>query len=413
MKLLQKINRNYLISSAVVLLAGLAIFYFLVNRIASREILEGLHASETRIVHELQKRETVPRLYPLIEVQKAQETGPSYVKDTTIFDPVENENEVFKELNTFRNINGQNYHIIIRALAVEKKDIVSTLFLSIAFIFLLLVGALYFINKKTTSAVWLPFYRNLAVLKNFSLKENKSISLQKTGITEFDELNRAVSQLTEKVRLDYLSQKEFTENASHEIQTPLSVILMNLEELMQQKLPEKELAKIYQTYEAARQLSTLNSHLLLLTKIENEQFEAEKTVLNEVLRKRLEAFRPLFDDAGLEVKTEITGTFQVNMHRVLADVLINNLLSNAIKHNRPKGDIHITVSENRFTVCNTGNPEPLNEKEIFNRFAKKDSRGLGLGLAIVKRIGNTHRLTIDYEFFAGKHCFTLGRESRP
>ena len=412
MKLLQKINRNYLISSAVVLLAGLAIFYFLINRIASQEILEGLHASETRIVHELGKNETVPHLYPLIEVERTVKTGPSYIKDTTIFDPVENENEVFKELNTFRNINGQNYHIIIRALAVEKNDIVTSIFLSIAVIFMLLVGTLYFINKKTTAKIWHPFYGNLTILKNFSLKENPQVSLHQTGITEFDELNKVISALTEKVRADYLSLKEFTENASHEIQTPLSVILMNLEEILQQNLPEKELTKIYQAYEAARRLSSLNSHLLLMTKIENGQFEAENTVLNDVISLRLEAFQPLIKNAGLHANFVIKGIFQVKMHKVLVDILINNLISNAIKHNRKGGEIRITISENLLEVCNPGIPEPLDEKEIFNRFVKKGSKGLGLGLAIVKRICDMHHLSVVYAFSDSMHCFTVYRPAK-
>jgi signal transduction histidine kinase len=413
MRLLQKINRNYLISSAVVLLAGLAIFYFLINRIASQEILEGLYASETRIVHELGKNETVPHLYPLIEVKATRENGPAYIKDTTIFDPMEKEDEVFKELNTFRNINGQNYHIIIRALAVEKKDIVTSIFLSIAVIFLLLVGTLYFINKKTTAKVWHPFYRNLALLKNFSLKENRQVSLHQTGITEFDELNKVISALTEKVRADYRSLKEFTENASHEIQTPLSVILMNLEEILQQNLAKKELTKIYQAYEAARRLSTLNSHLLLLTKIENGQFEAGNTTLNDVISLRLKAFQPLIKSAGLHIALTIEQVFQVKMHEALAEILMNNLISNAIKHNIKGGEIRITLSENRLEICNTGIYEPLDEKEIFNRFIKKGSQGLGLGLAIVKRICDMHHLSVVYAFSDSMHCFTVYRAAKP
>ncbi len=412
MKLLQKINRNYLISSAVVLLAGLAVFYFLINRIASREILEGLYASETRIVHELKKNKTVPPLYPLIEVGKTIKTGPSYVKDTTIFDPVENENEVFKELNTFRNINGHNYHIVIRALAVEKKDIVSSLFLSIALIFLLLVAAQYLINKKTTTDVWQPFYRNLSELKNFSVKQNNPIKLHKTGITEFDELNEAVSRLTRKVADDYRNLKEFTENASHEIQTPLSVVLVNLEEIMQKELPEEEMKKIYQVYRAAKQLSALNRHLLLLTKIENGQFPEENIRLDRVVKEKWESMEPLADNAGLRATLSIRGEFPVTMNEGLAEILAGNLLSNAIRHNLKGGEIRITVTTDRFTVCNTGQEEALPGKEIFGRFVKKGAEGAGLGLAIAKRICDTHHLHLRYAFTENRHCFTVARKKR-
>jgi len=346
-------------------------------------------------------------LYPLIEVEETQKTGPEFVKDTTIFDPIEGENEVFEELNTFRKVNGKNYHITIRALSVEKKDIVMSIFLSITAIFLLLFGVLYFINKSATYTVWRPFYQNLTILKNFSLEENREITLRKTGITEFDELNGVITKLTEKVSSDYLSLKEFTENASHEIQTPLSVILMNLEEVLQKNLPEEELTKIYHTYEAAKRLSTLNQHLILLTKIENKQFTAKEIFLNRIIQNRLEALKPLIESANLRIRFEEQGNFLVSMHEALAEILVNNLLSNAIKHNVEGGNIGINISGNGFKICNTGKEEPLRGNEIFNRFVKKESHGLGLGLAIVKRICETHNLKIRYTFSGKKHCFTV------
>ncbi len=407
MKLLQKINRNYLISSALVLAAGLLVFYFIVNRIASREIIEGLHASEVRIVHELKSGRQVPRLYPLIEVEKTAKTGPATVKDTVIFDPIEGEKEVFKERNTYRNINGQNYHITIRALVVEKEDIVRGIFFSTAAIFLLLVIILYLINKRTASAVWHPFYRNLSELKNFSVKQNNPIKLHKTGITEFDELNQAVSRLTRKVADDYRSLKEFTENASHEIQTPLSVILVNLEEILQKELPEEEMTKIYQVYRAAKQLSALNRHLLLLTKIENGQFPEENILLEQVVKEKWESLKPLADNAGLRATLSMQGQFPVTMNEGLAEILAGNLLSNAIRHNRKGGKIRITVTGNRLEICNTGMEEALPEKEIFSRFAKNGAEGTGLGLAIAKRICDTHHLLLRYAFAENRHCFTV------
>ena len=374
---------------------------------ASRETLEGLHASEARIVHELRQNKPAFSLYPLIEVEETQKTGPEFVKDTTIFDPIEGEDEVFEELNTFRKVNGKNYHITIRALSVEKKDIVMSIFLSITAIFLLLFGVLYFINKSATYTVWRPFYQNLTILKNFSLKENREITLRKTGITEFDELNGVITKLTEKVSSDYLSLKEFTENASHEIQTPLAVILMNLEEILQKNLPEEELTKVYHTYEAAKRLSTLNQHLILLTKIENGQFAGEDIEFNKVIKSRLEVFSPLVESANLRVFVEEKEVFHIKMHEALAEILINNLLSNAIKHNNEGGNIRINISGSGFAICNTGKDEPLQENEIFSRFVKKESQGLGLGLAIVKRICETHSLMISYEYLEGTHCFRI------
>jgi signal transduction histidine kinase len=154
-------------------------------------------------------------------------------------------------------------------------------------------------------------------------------------------------------------------------------------------------------------LSALNSHLLLLTKIENGQFEAGTISLNKVIRHRLDLFQPLVAGAGLKIHVSMPENFQANMHEALAEILVNNLLSNAIKHNKKDGEIYIEVTENSLEICNSGNPEPLNEKEIFNRFVKKDSKGLGLGLSLVRQICHRHGLSVTYRFSGGRHCFRV------
>ncbi len=99
--------------------------------------------------------------------------------------------------------------------------------------------------------------------------------------------------------------KEFTENASHEIQTPLSIVLLNLEEVLQQELNQETFKKVVSSINAVKRLSTLNQSLILLTKIENMQFKAENTLsLNDIIQKKMQEFASLFESKKLNVRIQ-------------------------------------------------------------------------------------------------------------
>jgi len=411
MRLLKKINRNYLISSAVILAVGLVAFYFLINSIASTEIEESLHASEQRIIKQIKKHKNLPYLYPIIEVIKTNTTQATTIKDTAIFDREEGEAEIFKELNTYPDINGQFYHITVRALTVEKKDIVMSIFLSITAIFLLLISALYFINKKTAATVWKPFYHNIEILKNFSLKENHRITLHNTDITEFNELNHSISQLTEKVASDYNSLKEFTQNASHELQTPLAVIQVKIENLLNtEDLSQEQLAALHSILENISRLSRLNRSLLLLTKIENKQFSnTEMLDFGTLIRENLETMQDLFAMRQIIPTLEINDSFHHNMDKMLFNLLVNNLLKNQLMHTPKNGNILIRIETDHLLFANSGEHPLKNHARIFDRFYKEnfDESSTGLGLALVKKVCDVSGLTIEYSFENKMHQFII------
>ena len=409
MKLLKKINRNYLFSSAAVLVVGLVAFYLLVNYFASAEIEESLHASEQRIIKHIKKHNSLTYLYPVIEVEKVNTPQPTNIKDTTIFDSEENEAEIFKELDTYPNINGQFYHITVRALTVEKQDIVLSIFLAITFIFLLLIGALYFINKQVSLAVWRPFYDNLEKLKSFSIKENQNIELRETNITEFNELNHSINQLAEKVVSDYNSLKEFTQNASHELQTPLAVIQVKTENILgSENLTEEQLSALHAILENISRLSRLNNSLLLLTKIENNQFaNAENLDFGVGIRKNLKSMQELFAMRQIVPTLEIDGSFHHAMDKTLFNLLVNNLLKNQLMHTPKKEIVLIRIETSRILFANTGTSPLKNKARIFDRFYRENfnESSTGLGLALVKKVCEVSGLKITYAFDGGMHQF--------
>ena len=217
--------------------------------------------------------------------------------------------------------------------------------------------------------------------------------------------------MTNKIQGDYKSLKEFTENASHEIQTPLAIIKSKLELLIQQEnFKEEQMQAIQSVYDAANRLSRLNQALILLTKIENHQFEKREQIdLTEVVKKHILNFKELIEAKEIRLNHTIEGDVKLKINPVLADVLISNLLTNAIKHNVEKGEINLSLSKNELTVSNTGAELKINPLELFDRF-KKDSvssESLGLGLSIVKKICDSEKFTISYECLNKLHSLKI------
>ncbi|MFH2143182.1 MAG: HAMP domain-containing sensor histidine kinase, partial [Bacteroidota bacterium] len=383
--------------------------YFILRLIILNETKETLLEKEYLIINQITETGNIPNIYPVIEINKTDSPGtekPCF-NEIYIMNKQENEMEAYLEYSNHVRINGFDYSVRLRQSYFESEDFVIVLALSLFILLLSAFGMSFFISKRINKTVWAGFEHNLQEIENFSLHENTKLLLLNSDIEEFDRLNTVLNKLTEKLKADYFSLKEFTENASHEIQTPLSIVLLNLEEVLQQELNAETFQKVVSAINAIKRLSTLNQGLVLLTKIENRQFIADKTlILNDIIREKLLEFSGLFETKNLNVELQADNNFILKMNEQLAELLINNLLSNAVYHNVTDGFIRISITEKEFSICNTGDTNTLTDKTIFNRFSKGNSRSNGLGLAIVKNICDTHDLEIHYENNE-LHCFTI------
>jgi len=413
MKFLTKINRNYILLFAIILTAVTVAGYLILQVIIREETKETLLGKEYLIKKQILETGEISDIYPIIEVDTiaADSIINSSFKKVFINNEIEDESEPFLEYSNQINIKGLNYSVKIRQSLFENEDLVIGLAL---FIFILLLSAFaisFFITKKMNKTIWVDFEQNLREIENFSFNEKRKVNLIKSDIDEFDRLNLVINNLTEKLEADYLSLKESTENASHEIQTPISIILLNLEELLQQELSEETFKKIITSINSAKRLSSLNQSLILLTKIDNKQFVTDKIIIiNDLVKGKLQEFESLFEIKNLKIEVQSEKDFTLKINEQLAELLINNLLSNAVNHNFPDGLIRISINETCIKICNTGKPNSLNDETVFNRFAKGDSTSFGLGLAIVKNICKTHNLEIHY-FKNGLHCFVINHKA--
>lgn len=413
MKLFEKTRKTYLIFSAIIFILASAIIYFTLMTVITKKQDEKLLWDKEIIARKIKYDYPLP----IFDVEDFKSKVPIkdtlYFKDTLIYQVINNTEkyEMYRQLTSVETLHGKTYRIITRSSLVRNKDFILAIALSVGIVVLLLIITVYIVNTKIMKSVWLPFYNNLEMLKNFSVENNKPIELQESDIDEFQELNLSLSKLTNKISSDFNNLKEFTENASHEMQTPLAIMQSKSEMLLQsENLTKDQVAQIRVIYQSIQRLSKLNKALLLLSKIENRQFKDIETInVNEVIEKHIEIFEDFIKNKNLTVDTKSTLEVEIRANPLLFDMVISNLISNAIKHNKMNGKIEILTTNLFISVLNSGEAPKLASSSLFERFKKdsKASNSFGLGLAIVKKICDNYNWKITHSYLDNQHNISI------
>jgi len=425
MKLLHKTLRLYLIFSVIIFIFSIPVFYFLIQDLwindvdesliyQKEKIIEGLSAEPfdfTRIsdfTKNAEKFDLGVYIYPLENTHF--QTDSLYNND--YFDATRQHIEPFRELASYVTVDNKTYKIIVRKDLVESADLIREIFITQAILFLILLGGILLLNSYFSRKTWQPFYSIVSKLKSFRIDQQEPIVTPKTEIIEFNELGEAIHRLTENNIRTFQSQKEFTENAAHETQTPLAVIKNQVDLLAQDKQINQNQSEIINRIDKNISLLTkLNRNLLLLAKIENNQFpKTDSIVISEIINEVYEAFSEHISLKGIRFISNISACKPINSNNLLVQSLLINLMTNAIKYNSHKGLIEVTLKDNSFCITNTGVDKPLPKDKVFNRFYKQSTQteSLGIGLAIVKKICDTLTFELSYQFTApNKHSFTV------
>jgi signal transduction histidine kinase len=414
MKLLRKTNKTYLIFSASAFIVAGLVIYFVISFSFEEQVNEKLLSDRMSVIRNIENDNSVPSFYPFIEVRKlpGHNKQPVAYSDTLIFDVNEKENIPFRQLSSVVAIKGQMYLIVVRDTLLEKSDMLMIIGITIGVVFVLLNIILYFINNKLSRKIWQPFYDTLDDLKRFSHDDLQFNLSAVSEIDEFIELNNTLKNLTSRVISDYQSLKRFTEDASHEIQTPLAVIQSKLETLMQHPDLKKEQAELIRAaYVSGIRISRLTQTLLLLTKIANDQFPEKRAIdLSELLEEVAETFEDQINRGSMTLKKEIDPECFLKTNSFLAGSMVTNLIGNAVKHCIPGGTINIRLDNRNLEISNSGSPFPVPSSKLFDRFYKIDtsSESPGLGLSIVKEICALNKWKIEYLFEDNQHKFIVG-----
>ncbi len=419
MKLLQKINRNYIgYSMLVILLVGGGLTLIL-KTITQNEIDEQL-VSELKSVEQRIRRNPEKACFdPMVNITRLSIPSVSVpiFSDTMLSEPPENDAEGFRMVTACDTVGGVGYKIRISTSMIPTSEFLGLLLMTVLGAMILLVTGLIILNRRLARETWKPFRQYLDQLQSFSFDNHTQIQLAPSEIEEFSELRLVIERFTEKALKDFTNLKEFTENASHEIQTPLAIIQARLDALIGSgTMDEEQGNQVEIIQQAIRRLTRLNQALIMLTRIENRQFSDSQPIdLGQLTRLQIEQTADLFKARGLNLITDLPQGVVINSNPYLLEIIIGNLLSNCIKHASPDSDIKILLNQQSISFTNAGETVNKDPETFFDRFVKgsKSSGSLGLGLTLVKKICIVAGWNVNYQFADGIHRVTVSFNGIP
>jgi signal transduction histidine kinase len=316
--------------------------------------------------------------------------------------------EAFSVLTSRVDSKGRSYLVTTYISSTEVTHLMIKIALAEALIFLLLLAAVVIVNRRISNRLWSPFYATMDTIRRYDVRQNKPLHLAAdTTVEEFDRLNQTLTSLIDNVDHAYRNQKQFTENAAHELQTPLAIIRSKVELMMEGPGLNEEMAQLLgEISDANERLSQMSRNLLLLTRIENGQYpEGEIVQLSRMVEKQIGFFRDYYENEVAETRVDIESDVQLAANASLIEILVNNLLRNAYLHNVPGGYVQIQLSRTQLLIENSGPPIEGDPERLFDRFKKgrEDNRTTGLGLALVHQIGQLYRYRLYYSYHSGIH----------
>jgi two-component system OmpR family sensor kinase len=440
MKLTTKFTLWYFGIMLVVLLIGGAIVYYEIQWKISRvevvrhQRLNDLIAQQIRQGGDYTEHPTRKRAIVVpIPADSMPNAPTSYYTRGLAWNPEFQTNEFKLLVTSYYTIHGQHYRVTTYSFIPSFYQLLPGVVDSFKWILLLLLVLVVVSAGLISKYILAPFKRTMRAIQSFDLKQKETLRLPGTRTSEFRELNEFLRKMTEKAREDYQSLKEFTENASHELQTPTAIIRGKLDLLMESDIRDEQAILIAEMQNALERLSRIHSSLTLLTKLENKEYQAKEPVcISNLARETLASFDELIQMKSLKLEAHIEKAVYIPLHLSLADLLLTNLISNAIRHNAAPaegaaaglnggegaaaglngataGFIRVDLSKEGLVIVNTGREPSIPTQELFERFKKGNtgSDSIGIGLAIVRQICDLSQFDICYQYSGGLHVLAV------
>ncbi|MDX9749607.1 MAG: HAMP domain-containing sensor histidine kinase [Flavobacteriales bacterium] len=409
-----KLLDRSLLHLSVALLLALAVwataFFFVMRNAVLHSIDEGLEEQQEMILHRVEQDPATLQVTDLglhgFAITPTDDKVKDRYRDTLLYVPAEGEVEKVRLMSSDFKHDGQRYRLLVFTSTVEEDDLLESLLIGLIALYVLVLITIVVVHNVVLRHVWRPFHAILGQIKGFRLGSGTALQHVRTDTHEFKELKAAADALVRHASSAYAQQRAFTENAAHELQTPLAIAINKLELLAEEGGDEAQrMAAVGECIGLLERIARLNRSLLLLARIENRQFPEERDIaFTPLARDVLAEFADLADHRQVAMDLQADGDFTRRMDPGLARILVTNLVKNAIMHNVPGGQLRMHLTGERITVSNTGKPEPLDADRIFDRFHKATTAdaGTGLGLAIVKAIAGMYALRVAYRY-TGEH----------
>ena len=407
MKLTTKTGLSFISSSAIFFLFGSVFMYYAVRVILAEDLSSRLYQMQNDFIENLNENNDINLLKSKhVFINKTDKNNITSFSDTVLIEY--DQYVLYRKIRFYHSFNNSNYKIeILQSQAQTDLLIWRIVILNVALAmsFFLII---FFLNHLSVKRGLRIFYKTVRKLENYNISKPELIFFENSEIDELNKLTDVFKKMTHKISNDYKEQKEYTENVSHEIQTPLAIISAKADELLQsENLKKTELEQLEIIMNTTTRLAKINQALILLTKIDNRFYTNEESIpLLKLINEKLNFFKDLLSEKKVKVKLDIDSTYTLLMNSYLADTLFLNLIKNAIMHNVVNGEINIKLDSSNLSIINTG--QKLNiTGDIFKRFIRSENKdSLGIGLSIVKRICGYYSIPISYNFNKD-HEFTL------
>lgn len=338
--------------------------------------------------------------------------------DATVYIELEDEDEPVRVMCTaFRMPDGQYYELKLMISILERDDMVEAMLWYLGALFLLFLICTSIGIQLVLKGVFRPLHRLLDWLHCIQPGKEVPPLDNPTKIREFRQLSDAALDMGNRSYKAYEEQKQFIENASHELQTPLAIVRGKVELLAESEgMTEQQMEQLDEIYATLGRAVKLNKSLLLLSRIENGQYtEREDVSVDEILDELLPDLMDIYEHKQVRlIRKREEQPFIIRCNHSLAQILVSNLVKNSLLHNREEGELQVLTTPTSLVIKNTGDV-PLDGEKLFRRFyhgmdGKKDSTGLGL--AIARSIALSSSLKLTYEWQDGMHTFRLVKESK-
>jgi signal transduction histidine kinase len=323
---------------------------------------------------------------------------------------VDGEEIPYRILRTCVELDESSFRLEIKKESEETATFVSSFFFTHFVILLVVVGIFALFKFFFLRNIWSPFFATLKMIQEHDIPNEKVKFDITTKVKEFKELNTELQNLSDEIYREYQTQKSFTEDATHELMTPIAVIRNKMELLIQsEQLKSADLELIGDMLSKLDRIAKINKALILLSKIDHQYEERENVNINEVIDESLNFFEDQIRNNGLTVRKNVTEDLIIKMNDDLAHILLMNLLKNSVMHNIENGTIEISILDNVLTIRNSGLALESSSNSMFDRFAKESSNpdSIGLGLSIIQRVCRRYSVRLTYSVGKSTHTFQL------
>lgn len=418
-KLLSKTTFIYLIFTFIAFFSSA----FFLTREADEFIYNYLERRFKRVEERIQKHieagkspeeaSSSARVFSLAEIPPA-DAYPAY-SDTLIYSAEADEMLYYRQKSIILTVNGGTYKAVITKPVDDFLKLRDDIFGALIPAFILLAGGIVLFNYLLSGYFFRPFNKILGMMKTYTVGQKTNIEKIETSTVEFKKMQDLFHQMIERIEYDYRHLKEYTENMSHEIQTPLTIIRNKTENLIaDESVMQRHSETVKVIYDETNHLTKLGNTLNLLTRIENGEFSnAVEIATRPIIEKHVAAVSELAALKSLTIETTLADDHHLLIDPFLLDIVLKNLLRNAISYGAPEGPIRIQTTPESLSIRNYGPALDIPKDKLFERFYRNHQQqtSLGLGLSLVKKICELNGLWIEYHDRDGQHIFTIKPEN--